>query len=196
MADERKADPRLQAGVAALLGQPHDGHPPGRELLALVEGTLAPARAEAVRRHLLECALCAGLEGAAREGLNQALSAEQVGDALPLLPLRLAPAGQPRALAASETAEPCPLPEDRQELARHPSGRSAVYFRRQGRAKVGLFSAGEEGAVLLAGAPLEPEARGPDFQIFDLGLVRDLAGQELEIRLDPDLVRRFTLEGG
>jgi len=195
MADERRPDSRLQAGVDALLGQPRDGHPSGRELLALVEGTLAPARAEGVRRHLQECALCAGLEGAAREGLAEAMGAEQAGDAQPLLPLRLGQAEQPRAMAASETAGLAPLPEDRQELARSPSGLSAVYFRRHGRGKVGLFGPGGAGEVSLAGAALEPEAGGPDFQIFDLGPVQDLAGQELVVRLDSSEARRFSLEG-
>jgi hypothetical protein len=197
MADRKSASPGLVAGVEALLGRPADGHPAGSEVLALVEGTLAPERARAVRAHLASCEACAGLEGAAREGLEQALVDERP-DAAPaplLMPLRLSRAEQPRAMAASETGEAAPLPEDRQELARPGAGLRAVYFRRQGRGKVGLFGDGAPGGeVLLGGAALEPEERGPDFLVFDLGPVHALEGQELEVRLGGG-VRRFALEG-
>lgn len=193
MADKRE-DPRLLAGVEALLGHADEVHPRGGEVLALAEGNLAPAQAAALWAHLDSCALCGGLLTAARQGLEQAQADEQTArddmeQQLPLLPLILRQPEQPRALAAGHEEEAAPLPADRQELLRAASGARAVYFRRLGRAKVGLFDAGGQGELCLTGRALDPEERGPDFQIFDLGPIQALEGQELVVRLGGEACR-------
>lgn len=194
-ADNDSVDRRLLAGVEALLGRTDEAHPTGGEILALVEGALLPGQAASVRSHLETCGVCKGLMAAAQQGLDAL--ARVAGTTLPApTPLRLGQFEQPRALAADGDAElaPAPLPADRRELLVGASGVRAVYFRRQGRAKVGLFGPAIEAALLLEGRSLQPQEQGDDFMVFDVGPLSALHGRLLEVRLAHE-VRRFTLEG-
>lgn len=174
------ADPRLLAGVDALLGEGRDGaHPTGAELVDLAAGELQPERAAQLERHLAGCSRCARSLVAARAGLAELRRLDDAPEGRHL-PLPIPMPARPRAQAAGGGGEAAPAPTDRRVLLDDGAGSRLVYFRQGGRGQVGVFGAGEA-RLTLDGKALAPAEEQKEAVIFDLGPVGRLPGATLEV---------------
>ncbi len=189
---EGGADPRLLAGVEALLGRPDEDHPTGAQLVALITGELDAGRAGEVQAHVDGCHACAALLAAVGEAEQQRQQMErslagQAGAEGDFLPLAVPAPGVQVALAADNAGEGAPLPEDRRVLLELEQGR-AVLYRERGRAMLGLFGALQL-RVALDGQALSPGEEQEEVATYDLGPAGDLPGRELELRWDAGACR-------
>ncbi len=197
-----RVDPRLLAGVEAMLGGGRGEHPASGELVALAAGELESERAAELQEHLSRCEPCKGLLTGADAGLEEVrqiegeLSGDMPGRA-DFLPLLIEVPQRYRALAAGGTGKPAPAPEDRRVLLDQPPGLKAVYFRQAGRGRLGIFG-GQEAQVALDGTTLQPEHHGAEEDggglIYDLGPVGELPGAKLELDLSGSVLLLVLVE--
>jgi hypothetical protein len=190
--ERNELDPWLRR-VDRLLGPVRGDHPATHALTAYAAGELSATRRAALAAHLASCDECRELERGARAGLQVLSAAPRTGAAAPLPPdaglhhlITIPAPPAPRAYAATAEVLEAPLPEDRTMLVDE-HGLRLVYFRRGGRALLGLFSeelaALEELSCTLDGAPLEVAEREPEALIVELGAVREILGRTLVVRL-------------